>query len=249
MHVLRSALFALILIVVTPPYALFAFLTFALPLRTRYRIISSWTRIVMWAVWHVLGIRHRVIGRENLPQRAAVVYAKHQSAWETMAPQLLFPPVAYVLKRELLRVPFFGWGLAQMPVIAIDRKAGKDALAQVVEQGQRLLDAGYWVVVFPEGTRTAPGAKRRYKPGGAVLACHQGAPLVPVAHNAGEFWPRNAWIKRPGEIIVSIGPLIETAGREPADVNAEAEAWIEAEMRRRFSHHYSKGSVETAAES
>lgn len=238
MNLLRSLLFGLGLVVTIPPYALFSFLTFPFSVRTRYRIISSWTTIAMWMVRHVLGIRHRVIGRENLPAQPSVILSKHQSAWETLAFQRIFPPISFVLKRELLRIPFFGWGLAQMPFIAIDRGAGKDALAQVVEQGGARLEEGFWVVVFPEGTRVAPGKSARYKIGGAWLATHVGCEVVPVAHNAGEFWPKNAWVKRPGEITVSIGPPIPAKGRTPDEVNADAQAWIEAEMRRLFPSHY-----------
>ncbi|MCB1915596.1 MAG: 1-acyl-sn-glycerol-3-phosphate acyltransferase [Rhodocyclaceae bacterium] len=238
MNVLRSALFALVLVVVTPPFALFAFLTFPFKPHTRYRLITTWTDITLWFVRHLLGIRYQVLGRENLPDRASVILSKHQSAWETMALQHIFPPVAFVLKRELLKVPFFGWGLAQMPIISIDRSAGKGALAQVEEQGRALLEHGFWVVVFPEGTRVAPGAKRRYKVGGAFLATRTDVPVVPVAHNAGEFWRRNALVKRPGEVTVSIGPPIDTAGLTPEQVNERAQAWIEAEMHRLFPHHY-----------
>ena len=238
MDFLRSLLFAVVLVVLTPPYALFSFLTFPLHPHTRYRIITSWARLVLWFVWHLLGIRHRVIGRENIPDQPVVVLAKHQSAWETMALQLLFPRISFVLKRELLKVPFFGWGLAQLPMIAIDRAAGKDALLQVVEQGRARLAEGFWVVVFPEGTRVPVGATRRFKIGGAWLATHADVPVIPIAHNAGEFWRRNAFLKRPGEIVVSVGPPIATKGRDPSEVNAEAEAWISAEMKRLFPHHY-----------
>jgi 1-acyl-sn-glycerol-3-phosphate acyltransferase len=145
----------------------------------------------MWFIRHLLGIRHRVIGTENMPDRASVALVKHQSAWETIALQRILPPICFVLKRELLRLPFFGWGLARMPTIAIDRAAGKDALTQVVDQGRVLLDEGFWVVIFPEGTRVAPGTTRRYKPGGAWLASHTGVPVVPIAHNAGEYRARS----------------------------------------------------------
>lgn len=238
MHLIRSVLFAFLLAVITVPYALVAVLIFWLPPMTRHRIITSWVPIMMWVIRHVLGIRYRVIGAENMPAGPAVVLSKHQSAWETIALQQIFPPLCYVLKRELLRVPFFGWALAQIPGIAIDRGAGKDALAQVVEQGRERLKEGLWVVVFPEGTRVAPGATRRYKPGGAFLAKRAGVPVVPVAHNAGEFWRRNAFLKWPGEIIVSIGPVIDVKGVKVEQINSRAEVWIETEMRRLFPHHY-----------
>lgn len=238
MNWIRSTLFALVLVIVTPPYAVFGVLTFFLPAHVRHRIITSWAHVVLWFVWHLLGIRFRVLGRENIPPRSVVVLSKHQSAWETMGLQKIFPKLTFVLKKELLKVPFFGWGLAQLEMIAIDRAAGKDALEQVVEQGRQRLHDGYSVVVFPEGTRVPVGQARRYKLGGAWLATRTGTPVVPVAHNAGEFWQRNAFLKRPGEITVSIGPLIETEGREPDEVNRLAESWIEGEMHRLFPHHF-----------
>lgn len=238
MHLIRSFVFAVLLAVITAPYAIFATLIFWLPPMARHRLITSWVPIMMWIIRHVLGIRYRVVGAGNIPAGPAVVLSKHQSAWETIALQQIFPPLCYVLKKELLRVPFFGWALASIPGIAIDRAAGKDALAQVVEQGRERLKEGLWVVVFPEGTRVAPGVAGRYKPGGAILAKRAGVPVVPVAHNAGEFWRRNAFVKRPGEIVVSIGPAIEVKGVRADEVNKRAEVWIEAEMRRLFPHHY-----------
>lgn len=246
LNIFRSILFALVIIVLTLPYAVIAVATAPFPPQTRYRIISGWARIVMRVLPVVLGIRCRVIGQENMTAKPAVILCKHQSAWETIAMQKIFPPVAFVLKRELLKIPFFGWGLAQMPIVSIDRAAGRDALAQVVEQGKQRLAEGFWVVVFPEGTRSAVGTARRYKVGGATLACEAGVPVVPVAHNAGEFWRRNAFVKRPGEVVVSIGPVIETAGRTPDEVNRLTEAWIEGEMHRLFPHHY-KGQQARAA--
>ncbi|MDR1463043.1 MAG: 1-acyl-sn-glycerol-3-phosphate acyltransferase, partial [Azoarcus sp.] len=161
---------------------------------TRHRWVTAWVPAMMWAAQHLLGIRCRVIGQENIPAGPAVIAAKHQSAWETFGLQAIFPPLCFVLKRELLWVPFLGWGLASIPKIAIDRAAGKDALAQVIEQGRERLKEGLWVAVFPEGTRVAPGVRGRYKPGGAFLAKRAGVPLVPVAHNAGDFWRRNAFL-------------------------------------------------------
>ncbi|BAL23074.1 1-acyl-sn-glycerol-3-phosphate acyltransferase [Azoarcus sp. KH32C] len=238
MVLLRSLLFAIVLAIVTPPYAIFGWLAFPFPPRVRHRIITSWVPLVMWFVWHLLGIRFKVIGRENIPTVPSVILSKHQSAWETMALQVIFPPLCFVLKRELLRVPFFGWALAQIPGIAIDRAAGKNALSMVVKQGKARLSEGFWVVVFPEGTRTAPGTSRRYKPGGAVLARQARVPVVPVAHNAGEFWRRNAFLKYPGEITVSIGPVIDTTGLDAGTINSRASQWIEGEMRRLFPQHY-----------
>ncbi len=231
MIVLRSALFTLGLALVTPPYALLALATFPLPRMARYRIISGWSRVVIFLARVVLQIRWRVEGRENLPSRPAVILSKHQSAWETMAFQLIFPPQVLVLKRELLWIPFFGWGLALMSPIAIDRSRGLAALRAIARRGAERLAQGFWVVVFPEGTRVAPGAQREYHPGGAWLAVAAGAPVVPVAHNAGLFWPRNAFLKRPGTVTVRIGPPIDAANRDAKTVNALARTWIEEQQK------------------
>ena len=235
---LRSTLLALYMGLLTPLYALIANLSFPLPAMMRYRIIRTWGLQVMWVVKHVCGIRYKVIGRENLTKSSVVFLAKHQSAWETIALQEILPPVSFVLKKELLKLPFFGWGLAQFSPIAIDRAAGKDALDQVVDQGRQRLADGFSVLVFPEGTRTSIGSKKRYKPGGGWLAQHTGAPVIPIAHNAGEFWRKNAFLKYPGTVTVSIGPAIETDGLSAAEINARAEEWIEGEMHRLFPHHY-----------
>jgi 1-acyl-sn-glycerol-3-phosphate acyltransferase len=240
---LRAILLTLAGVLLTPPYSILAILTFPFDGFTRYRVISGWAWTMLWVVKHVCRIDYQVIGRENIPPRAAVVLSKHQSAWETMAFQQILPPQVFVLKKELMRVPFFGWGLAQLPMISIDRNAGMDALQQVIEQGRERLAEGFWVIVFPEGTRVAPGATRRYKVGGAHLAAKTGAPVVPIAHNAGEFWRRRAFLKYPGTITVSIGPPIDTAGLAADEINTRAEAWIEAEMRRLFPHHYTAESA------
>ena len=229
--VLRSTLFALALCLVTPPYALFALLTFPLPRMTRYLLISGWSRLVIRLARWILGIEWRVEGRENLPARPAVILSKHQSAWETMAFQLIFPPQLLVLKRELLWIPFFGWGLALMSPIAIDRTRGVAALRALARRGKERLAQGFWVVIFPEGTRVAPGKRRAYQLGGAWLAAASGAPVVPVAHNAGLVWPRNAFLKRPGTVTVRIGPAIDPAGRDPQTINQLAEAWIEEQQK------------------
>ncbi|WP_018413184.1 lysophospholipid acyltransferase family protein [Methyloversatilis thermotolerans] len=248
MTFLRSLLFFLVLFIITPPFSLVAIVArMVLPPRMRYRVIGIWTHLVMWSLQYIVGLRHRVIGTENLPRGKAIVLCKHQSAWETLALQVFLPPVAFVFKRELLRIPFFGWGLGCMPMIAIDRGAGKDALAQVEEQGRRLLDLGFWVTVFPEGTRMPPGQTRRYKVGGARLAEVTGVPVVPIAHNAGDFWKRNAFLKHPGVITVSIGPAIDTRGLTAEQINGQAQVWIEGEMRRLFPHHYEAHSLSATA--
>ena len=227
----RSLLFALALCLVTPPYALFALLTFPFPRMTRYRLISGWSRLVIRLARVILGIEWRVEGREHLPARPAVILSKHQSAWETMAFQLIFPPQVLVLKRELLWIPFFGWGLALMSPIAINRARGMRALRTIARRGRERLSQGFWVVVFPEGTRVPPGTQREYHPGGAWLACAAGAPVVPVAHNAGLLWPRNAFLKRPGTVTVRIGPPIDASNRDPKTINEIAKTWIEEQQK------------------
>jgi 1-acyl-sn-glycerol-3-phosphate acyltransferase len=231
MTLVRSGLFALALALVTPPYALIALATFPLPRMARYRIISGWSLLILFFSKLILGIDWRVEGKEHLPSRPSVILAKHQSAWETLAFQHIFPPQVHVLKRELLWIPFFGWGLALMSPIAIDRTRGVAALRAIVRRGRERLEQGFWVVVFPEGTRVAPGERREYQIGGAWLAAASGAPVVPVAHNAGRVWPRNAFVKRPGTVTVRIGPAIEAADRDPKSINAIAEAWIEEQQK------------------
>lgn len=231
MTLLRSALFALALVLVTPPYAILALLSFPLPRMARYRLISAWSRLVVWLAWLLCGIRWKIEGRKHLPDEPAVILSQHQSAWETLAFQEIFPPQVLVLKRELLWIPFFGWGLALMSPIAIDRSRGVAALRAIARRGRERLRQGFWVVVFPEGTRVSPGASRAYHPGGAWLACAAGAPVVPVAHNAGLFWPRNAFLKRPGTVTVRIGPPIDAANRDAETVNKLAKTWIEEQQK------------------
>ncbi len=232
MIALRSALFMATLLLVTPPFVLLLLLAFWLPLRARRRFVMPWVNFAMWLVKNLLCIDHRVLGRENIPAVPCVILCKHQSAWETLALQQIFSLTSFVYKRELHWLPFFGWGLWLMPFVAIDRGAGKQALNQVAQRGSQRLAAGYSVVVFPEGTRVPPGSKKRYKIGGAHLAAVSGAPVVPVALNSGEFWGRNAFVKRPGTITVSIGPAIDPAGLSTEDIGLRAESWIEDEMRR-----------------
>lgn len=231
MIILRSALFWLALLLITPPYALLALASAPLSRMARYRVISGWARLMLWCLRTLCGVHWRVEGREHLPAVPAVILSKHQSAWETLAFQQIFPPQVHVLKRELLWLPFFGWGLALMSPIAIDRGRGLSALRQIARRGKVRLQQGFWVVIFPEGTRVAPGQKRRYQVGGAWLAAHAGAPVVPVAHNAGRHWPRNSFLKVPGEITVRIGPPIGSEGRGPDEINALAEMWIETQQQ------------------
>jgi len=229
---MRGIVFRVGLVVTVIFWALISLPSFPLPLPWRYWWITRWCRIVAAMVRYIGGIRIEISGLENRPEQPGVVIAKHQSAWETLSLLPWFYPQSWVLKRELLRIPVFGWGLARLDTIAIDRRATRESLRQVVRQGRDKLRQGRWVVIFPEGTRVAPGERGRYQQGGALLACQAGVAVTPVAHNAGEHWPRRGLRLFPGTIRVEIGPAIPTAGRSPAAVNQEAEAWIEAAMER-----------------
>jgi len=206
-----------------------ALLTFPFSRIRRNQIISLWARSMLWWLALSCNIRYEIKGAENIPSKPCVILAKHQSAWETLAFQLIFPPQVYVMKRELLWIPFFGWGLAMTSPIAIKRSAGREALKQLVALGKARLASGLWVVVFPEGTRIAPGHHGKFHIGGAWLASGTKATVVPVAHNAGLHWAKNSVLKRPGVITVSIGPPIDCTSLKADAVNAQAEAWIKAE--------------------
>lgn len=241
MRWLRSLLYMVFLIVTVIPYAFACMLWSPLPLRWRYQLTMGWPRLAAWGAKVICGIHWRVVGMENLPDGPAVVLSKHQSAWETLfLPSHLPREVCFVYKRELHRIPFFGWGLALLRMIPIDRSKGRDAFEQVVRVGQQRLTEGRWPILFPEGTRIAPGKMGRFKMGGALLASRTGVPVIPIALNAGECWPRKAFIKKPGMVTVSIGPVIRSEGLTPEQLNDQVYAWIDQEMRRlnpeRFRH-------------
>ena len=208
----------------------FAILSSLLPILPRMRFIRLWALFIAFWLRVTCKIDHQVRGIQHLDISPAVILSKHQSAWETIIFQIIFPPQTWALKKEALWIPFFGWGLAATNPISIDRKARIKALDQLLEQGQKRLAEGRCVVIFPEGSRMAPGVRGRYSAGGAMLAVSAGIPIVPVAHNAGLFWARRSFIKRPGTVNVSIGPAIQTRGRKPRVVNKEVEEWIENEM-------------------
>ena len=231
MTILRSLIFLILQLVLTPIFSTLAILTFPFSPLTRYRLISSYAKTMIWLVGVVCGIRHQVIGLENIPKQPCIVLCKHQSAWETLALQAIFPPQAWVLKRELLWIPFFGWGLAMTSPIAINRSDGKGAVKQLLKQGKQRLADGFFVVIFPEGTRVPFGQRGKYKLGGALLAASSGVPVIPVAHNAGRLWGRAAFSKHPGLITMSIGAPIVTTGLKADEINARTEAWIENEIQ------------------
>jgi 1-acyl-sn-glycerol-3-phosphate acyltransferase len=233
MLALRSVLFLLFQAVTVVPYGILCLLMAPLPLHVRYRVTTGWPRIVLWAARVICGIRWQVKGWENLPNGPAVLLSKHQSTWETFFYISYMPKeLCFVFKRELLWVPFFGWGIGLLKMIHIDRSQGRDAFESVVQQGQRKLDEGRWIIMFPEGTRIPRGRRGKYKSGGSRLAIRTAAPVIPLAVNSAACWPKRPWIKRPGLITVSIGPPIASDGLSPDQLSTEVEHWIEAEMRR-----------------
>lgn len=248
MTLLRSVLFWLLVCLITIPVGGLLVVFMMLPLKLRFALVGAWRTCFLWLTRWILGVRMEVKGRENIPEHPVLVLSKHQSAWETVALQAIFKPLVFVLKKELLKVPFFGWGLASVRMIGIDRSSGRESLRQILEEGQDRLSHGIWVVVFPEGTRVPPGKRVRYKPGAAYLATRTGTPVLPVAHNAGEVWPKKALTIRPGIITVSIGPPIETKGLKDAEVNAAVEAWIEGEMHKLSPEHYPESAGEPIKE-
>ena len=224
---LGSILFTVYLFVSVPIWGTIVCLTAPLPRRYSYAGALAWVDSVLWLLRLLCRLDYRVEGRENLPSRNCVVLMKHSSAWETIAQLRIFPPQTWVLKRELMWVPVLGWVLWLLKPIAIDRRGGGVAVQQVLEQGHERLAEGLWVMIFPEGTRMPVGVTRRFGMSGALLAAAEGLPIVPVTHNAGYFWPRRGWLKRPGTVRLVIGPPIETRGVEPRAVNAMAQSWIE----------------------
>jgi 1-acyl-sn-glycerol-3-phosphate acyltransferase len=203
-----------------------------LPYRLRYGLARAWARSNLWLLKVFCGLDWTVIGGENIPREGAhVTMWKHTSSWETMAQMIVFPPQAWVLKREILWIPLVGWATWLMKCIAIDRGAGHRAVNQVLDLGRERLSAGIWVLIFPEGTRMAPGETRKYGVSGALLASQAGVKLVPVAHDAGDYWPRRGLVKKPGVVRVVIGPPVEAAGKDPRELNAEVQGWIEGTMQ------------------
>lgn len=239
----RAVLHTTLMAVTVVPWALVAVLLRLLGLeKWCYAVCINWLRLSVNSGTAILGIHNRITGWENLPTgetAAAILLVKHQSLWETFTMISIMPhPLAYVFKKELLRIPFFGWAIGSLDMIHIDRKQGAQAFSKVVEQGRRLLAKGTWVIMFPEGTRTARGQQGVYKTGGTRLAIETGAPVVPVAVTSARCWPKKAFIKTPGTVDISIGKPIPSIGREPAELMREVEAWIEAEMRRLDAEAY-----------
>jgi 1-acyl-sn-glycerol-3-phosphate acyltransferase len=228
--VIRASLFWLGLMVSTVVVGVALLLLAPFPFLVRQRFSTVWPYFNLWWLRVTCGLRHEVEGLEHIPDGAAIYLCKHQSAWETIVMESVLPPMVWVLKRELLRIPVFGWAVALLRPIGIDRSKGREAVEQLVTQGANRLEAGISVVVFPEGTRTAPGKKGKYRVGGALLAERTGFPVVPIAHNAGYFWPRRGFVKKPGVIRMVIGPAIDPKGLTAGEINKKAETWIEEKV-------------------
>jgi 1-acyl-sn-glycerol-3-phosphate acyltransferase len=227
---LRSSLFFIGQLITAPVFTLIALLAWPVHPILRNQLISGWARSMIWWLRVTCNVRHEISGMENLPDTPCIILAKHQSTWETFAFQAIFPTQVYVLKRELLWIPIFGWGLAMTSPIAINRASGREALKQLVSKGQARLAQGLWVVIFPEGTRMRPHQQGKYHIGGAWLACQTKTPVLPVAHNAGHCWPKG-FIKQAGVIKLHIGPAIATADLKADALNLKVEQWIEAQMQ------------------
>jgi 1-acyl-sn-glycerol-3-phosphate acyltransferase len=227
---LRSAIF--LLGQLTATFLLGPIMLLMKPFRfeLRYATANLWVRFNLWLLRVVCGLRYEVRGTENIPERAGLIVCKHQSAFETIALQAIFPPVVFILKQELLNIPVWGWAMATLQPIAIDRQARSQALKQILRDGEARIAAGLWVVLFPEGTRVAPGQRGRYGSSGGMLAQRAACPVVPVAHNAGEYWTKNGFLKFPGVIQVRVGPVIDGGQLPAAEINRQAEEWIEAQM-------------------
>ena len=247
--VLRSGVFIAFMIVTVAPWAMVG-LVYSLFVRGErlYWYFAGWLALSVWAARVICGVRARVQGRENLPDSAVVVLPKHQSTWETFAfPTILPRPLCYVFKRELLYIPFFGWAMARMDLIHIDRSKRAEAWSKVAEQGRRYMAEGKWVIMFPEGTRSPRGGKGTYKVGGTRLAVETGHPVLPIAVTSARCWPRKSFVLSPGVIDVSIGKPIPSTGRSADELMREVETWIETEMRRLDPQAYEPGGEAAVA--
>jgi 1-acyl-sn-glycerol-3-phosphate acyltransferase len=226
LQTLRSLLFLAGMTVLTFLFGIACLFTVVLPYTMRYRFITTWSVCNLWWLQITCNVKSEISGKENIPDHACIVMANHQSTWETMALGPIFPPLTWVVKRELFFIPIFGWGLALIQPIALNRNAGRKAVDQLIEKGIEKISSGRSILIFPEGTRIPPGTKRKFKIGGAMLAEQSGAPIIPVAHNSGSFWARKQLTKKPGVIRMVIGPEINTQGKSAEQINQEVYDWI-----------------------
>ena len=246
---LRSLVFTLLMTVATIIWSFACLLSAPLPYNMRYYWTSRWNVFAIWTAKVVCGIRYQVKGYDNLPDAPVILLSKHQSAWETIFYLSFMPrPLVYVFKKEITYIPFFGWGIALLRMIPIDRSKGKDAFAQIVKQGKRRLADGQWIIMFPEGTRTPVGERGKYKGGGARLAVETNTLVVPIAMDAGECWPKNSFIKKPGMITVSIGKPISPKDLTHIELMQKVEDWIESEMHVISPHRYPSPAPNTPLE-
>lgn len=227
---LRSLVCTVLLFLATGFFAIVVLLAALLPLDVfqRYAVPRAWGRTLMWLLKVICRLDYVVEGRENLPQEPFISLWKHSSTWETAAQMFVVPTAVWLLKREVMWIPLVGWAVSTYRPIAINRRAGHSAVNQVVKQGRERLAAGMGVIIYPEGTRVAAGETRKYGISGALLATQTGAPIVPIAHTSGYFWPRRSLLKKAGTIRVMIGPPIDPRGLEPREINERAQAWIES---------------------
>lgn len=230
MLILRSLLFYIGQIISTILIAPIGIIAFPLDFKKRYYLITRWAVFNLWWLKICCNVTYEIKGKDNIPGKPCIVMSKHQSAFETLALQQIFIPQVWILKKELLQIPIYGWGLASMQPIAINRDSTIKSFRQIADQGCERLQKGYWVIIFPEGTRVAPNKKKKYLPGGGMLAEKSGAQVVPVAHNAGRLWSRNSMIKKPGLITIKIGPVIESENKSAKKITDEVENWIEKEV-------------------
>ncbi len=225
--IIRSSLFWIVFLPSVLFTATLLTITFYLPISFRVFIIKGWIVTNLFWIKLTCGLCHSVEGIENIPtDKGFVIMSKHSSTWETISLQMFFKPLVWIVKRELLWIPFFGWGLWAMDAIAINRGSGRAAIKQLVNQGRQRMDEGRIVMLFPEGTRVIPRQQKPFKVGGAILAEQTGYPILPIAHNAGEYWPRHSWIKWPGTIKLVIGPPIDPEGKKPEQIINEVKEWI-----------------------
>ncbi len=241
---LRSALYTGLFFLTVIPYATGAIVTGLFSATGPFRFARGWAGANLRLARTLCGIDYEVEGLENIPERNCILYVKHQSVYEIFIGAKVFPAQCWVLKQELMWIPLFGWGLHFLRPIAINRRSGGRAVRQVVRQGKERLAEGLWVVIYPEGTRVAPGKTRRYGMSGAALARESGHCILPVAHNAGDLWPRRSWRKTPGTVRVVIGEPIDPAGRSADELNRVAQDWIETTMRRISPESYAAADSE-----